>query len=71
MNTSQQWVEEDREEVVSAIVDGIIAQMTLEEMRKSVWDMLYEDLVWQEWGDLWMQAEEYAPEMLEGRETAP
>lgn len=68
---TQQWVEEDREEIVSAIVDGIIAQMTLEEMRKVVWDMLYEDLVWQEWADLWMQAEEYAPDMLEGRETAP
>jgi hypothetical protein len=57
--------EEDREELVSAIVDGMVAEMTFEQMRSRVWDMLYEDLIWQQWGDLRMHAEEYAPEMLE------
>lgn len=59
------WVEEDREEVVSAIVDGMISEMTFEQIRKVVWDVLYEDLIWQEWGDLWMHAEDHAPELLE------
>jgi hypothetical protein len=59
------WVEEDREEVVSTIVDGIISTMTLEEMRKIVWDSIYEDLVWQSWADLWDKAEEYAPDLLD------
>jgi hypothetical protein len=27
--------------------------------------MLYDDLIWQEWPDLWMYAEDYAPELLE------
>ena len=59
------WVDEDREEVVAAIIDGIIAEMTFEQMRNKVWDMYYDDLIWQEWPDLWMQAEEYAPELVE------
>jgi hypothetical protein len=62
--TPKVWTDEDREEVVSAIVDGIITQMTLEEMRKNVWDALYEDLIWQEWTDLLLQAEDYAPNIL-------
>ena len=58
-------MEDSREEVVAAIIDGMIAQMTFEEMRMRVWDMLYEDLVWQEWPDLLMHAEEFAPEVLD------
>jgi hypothetical protein len=58
-------IEEDREEFVSAIIDGIIANMTYEEMRNFVWDKFYDDLIWQEWADLWMCAEEYAPELIE------
>lgn len=59
------WVEEDREEIVSTIVDGILANMTFEKMREVVWDKLYEELIWNEWADLWMHAEEYAPELLD------
>jgi hypothetical protein len=59
------WVEEDREEVVSTIVDGMISELTFEQMRQFVWDVLYEDLIWQEWPDLWMHAEDYAPELIE------
>jgi hypothetical protein len=65
MKLPEKWVEEDREEVVGEIVDGIIAQMTLENMRQIVWDTLYEDLIWQGWSDLWMNAEDYAPDLLE------
>jgi hypothetical protein len=59
------WVDEDREEVVSAIVDGMVAEMTFEQMRQVVWDGLYENLIWQDWSDLWMHVEDYAPELLE------
>ena len=58
------WTEEDREEFVERITDGMIAQMTLEDIRQCVWDMIYEDLIWQEWPDLIMQAHDYAPELL-------
>lgn len=57
--------EEDREEIVEAIIEGMIAEMTFEQMRNKIWDMLYEDLIWQEWTDLRMYAEDYAPELLE------
>jgi hypothetical protein len=53
------WVEEDREEVVAAIIEGIIAEMTFEEMRDKIWDMLYEDLIWQDWSDLEMHMERF------------
>jgi len=39
--------------------------MTLEEMRRCVWDLLYEDLIFQEWVDLCMHAEMYAPDLLD------
>jgi hypothetical protein len=61
----EKWNDEDREEVVGAIIEGMIAEMTLEQMRNKIWDMLYDDLIWQEWPDLWMNAEDYAPELLE------
>ena len=59
------WVEEDREEVVAAIIDGMIAEMTFEQMRDKIWDIYYEDLIWQDWSDLWMHAQDYAPDYLE------
>jgi hypothetical protein len=65
MITPGTWVEEDRDEIVGEIIEGMIAEMTLEQMRNKVWDMLYDDLIWQEWPDLWMHAEDYAPELLE------
>ena len=60
------WVEEDRAEFVESIVEGMISEMTYETMRQCVWDMLYEDLLFQEWSDLCMHAEQYAPDLLEG-----
>lgn len=58
-------VEEDREEFVSNLVDAMVATLTFEEMRNIVWDKFYEDLIWQEWADLRMYAEEYAPALVE------
>ena len=59
------WVDEDRAEVVEAIIDGMIAEYTLEQLRKYVWDSLYDQLIFQEWPDLWQRAEQYAPDLLE------
>jgi hypothetical protein len=58
--------ERDREEIVGAVIEGMIAQMTFEEMRGKIWDMLYDDLIWQEWADLVMLAEEFVPGLLPG-----
>ena len=64
MTASGNWIEEDREELVCEIVENIVSRMTLEEMRAVVWDMHYEDIVWQQPSDILMLADEYAPEML-------
>ena len=65
MNKPAEWVEDDREDIVIAIVDGMVSQLTLEQMRQIVWDLHYEQTVWQEWVDLWDLAEDYAPELLD------
>ena len=62
--TRGEWVEEDRPEIVERIVDGMVAEMTYESIKQCVWDLLYEDLLYQEWADLWMHAEKYAPDLL-------
>lgn len=59
------WVEEDRDEIASAIVDSMIAELTLEQMRNKLWDQYFDDVVMQDWADLWMLAEEYAPDLAE------
>jgi hypothetical protein len=64
MTASGNWIEEDREDLVCAIVDGMVSRMTFEEMRTVVWDMHYEDVVWQQPTDIRMLAEEYAPDSL-------
>ena len=50
--TRGEWVEEDRAEIVERIVDGMVAEMTYESIKQCVWDLLYEDLLYQEWADL-------------------
>jgi hypothetical protein len=64
------WVEEDRDEIASAIVDNMVSEMTLEQMRNKVWDYYFDDVVMQDWADLWMLAEEYAPDLLEKFQVA-
>jgi hypothetical protein len=64
------WVEEDRDEIASAIVDNMISEMTLEQMRNKVWDYYFDDVIMQDWADLWMLAEEYAPDLLEKFQVA-
>ena len=59
------WVEEDRHEIVEKIVDGMMESLSEEETRKMVWDMLYDDLVFQTWPDLFIHAETYAPDLLQ------
>lgn len=59
------WIDEDKHEVVEAIVDGMIAEMTYDNMRQLVWDVFYDDLISQSWDDLLMSAEQYAPDLLE------
>ena len=58
------WTEEDRPEFVERIVDGMVAQLTLEEMRQACWDLLYDELLTNDWTDLFLHAEGYAPDLL-------
>jgi len=65
ITTPNNWVDEERPEVVEAIVEGMVAEYTLEQMRQYLWDSLYDQLIFQEWPDLWAYAEKYAPELVE------
>jgi hypothetical protein len=65
MTKPEKWIEEDRGEIASTIVDGIVSEMTLERMRQIVWDLHYEEIVWKPWREIWDLAEEYAPELLD------
>ncbi len=57
--------EEFREEIIAEIIDGMISEMTFEDLRQFVWNSLYDDLVFQSDIDLTMYAEKYAAEFLE------
>lgn len=61
------WTDEDKHEVVEAIVDGMIAEMTYDNMRQLIWDIFYDDLIPQSWSDLMAHAEQYAPDLLENK----
>jgi hypothetical protein len=67
--TDRQWIEEDRPEIAERIVDGMVSEYTLEQLRQYVWDSLYDQIIFQEWPDLWMYAERYAPELTENDES--
>ena len=55
------WTEEDRETLITDVVDAMIAEMTLEEMRMQCWDNLYDDLICMEDFTLEQLASRYAP----------
>ena len=59
------WTGEDKHDFVERIVDEMIAEMTYDNMRQLVWDTFYDDLISQDWIDLMMYAERYAPDLLE------
>ncbi len=44
-NQPNNWVEEDRPEVVEAIVSGMMQNFSQKDLRRMVWDMLYDDLI--------------------------
>lgn len=52
-------------EVAEAVVDAMVREMTIDEMRNAVWDQLYDELIHQSWSDLRMHAEHYVPELLD------
>jgi hypothetical protein len=57
--------DEEKTEIVEAIVEGIVSEMTLEQMRQYVWDSLYDELIFQDWAEIWSHAERYAPELVD------
>jgi len=57
--------DEEKTEIVEAIVEGIVSEMTFEQMRQYVWDSLYDELIFQDWAEIWPHAERYAPELVD------
>lgn len=65
MSKQRNWIEEDRADIASAIADGMISEMTYEQIRQYVWDSLYDEVIHQHWSYILGYAEKYAPELLE------
>ena len=65
MTAIERWTEEDRAEFAEAIADGMISEMTYEQIRQYVWDSLYDEVIHQHWSYILGYAEKYAPELLE------
>ena len=56
------WTDEDREMLISDVVDAMVSEMTLEEMRMQCWDNFYEELICMEDFTLEQLASTYAPQ---------
>jgi hypothetical protein len=59
------WVESERETFADTVATAIVDRMSDQEKDRVVWDLLFEELMSKEWHDLWAEAEEYAPHLVE------
>ena len=58
------WTDDDREMLISDVVDAMVSEMTLEEMRMQCWDNFYEELICMEDFSLEQLASRYAPQYV-------
>jgi hypothetical protein len=58
------WVEEDRHVIAERLTDAMMRDMTVEDLRRVVWDTFYDDLVHQDWEELFAFAEDFDTELL-------
>lgn len=63
--TPNNWREEDRELFAETIAENVVKEMSLRNLQRVVWDSVYDEMIHKEWPDLWMMAEDYAPELVE------
>lgn len=59
------WPEEERENFAEEIASTMVLKMTQKEMTTMVWGVLYDLLVEKEWPELWQDAEEFTPYLVE------
>ena len=53
----------NKEEYVEKLCDVIVDRMDRKDLEKVVWDQIYDEMIFQEWVDLLMTAEEYGVEI--------
>jgi hypothetical protein len=53
----------NKEEYVEKLCDAIVDSMDRKDLEKVVWDQIYDEMIFQEWVDLLMTAEEYGVEI--------
>lgn len=63
--TPNNWREEDRELFAEAIAENVVKQMSHKDLVRVVWDSVFDEMITKDWPDLWMMAEDYAPELIE------
>jgi hypothetical protein len=59
------WREDDRELFAEAIAENVVKGMSLKDLQRLAWDAVFDEMVNKDWPDLWLMAEDYAPELIE------
>ena len=59
-----QWVEQDKDDIVASLVDGIVSRMSEDEMRTLVWNTMFDDLIMDDYISLYQWAEEVDPKQI-------
>ena len=58
------WVEQDKDDIVTSLVDGIVSQMSEDEMRTLVWNAMFDELIMDDYVSLYQWAEEVDPTQI-------
>lgn len=59
------WTNDKKQEWADAIAKSIVDGMTTKDLERFAFDVVAEGLFNFEWQDLWEQAEEHSPELIE------
>lgn len=59
------WTDDKKQEWADAIAKVIVVDMTTKDLERFAIDIIADDLFNSEWSDVWEQAEEHTPELIE------
>jgi hypothetical protein len=62
---SDLWTDDKKQEWADTISTRIVDNMTTKDLERFAFDIIADDLFSSEWSDVWEQAEEYCPELIE------
>ena len=59
------WTDDKKQEWADAIAKVLVDDMTTKDLERFAFDLISEGLYNSEWPDVWEQAEEHTPELIE------